>query len=254
MKSQTLREVLDEHIPTPTPIIADGILNEGNKLIMYGKPKAMKSIGVKRLMLSLAEGQAWLGHQTPSSGVRVLYLQMEITKFETQYRLRGMVNGTGGVTLAEVRVWTNMAGIKIDTSAGYDELEQEIVDVAPQLVIIDPIYKVLSGDMLNAQHMAPLFDALDRLIVRHGIAVVLIHHARKGPSDPKERHVDAGAEDMMGSVLFSAWPDSVIRVKRNGGELVFITEMARNSRSGIEDVTTRVGAGLKLEPASQVRV
>lgn len=159
---------------------------------------------------------------------------------------------SGSCQLAEMLVWTQLAGVKLDTPEGYYELEAEIVETRPQLVIIDPVYKCLTGDMLNAQAMTPVFDSLDRLIAKHGVSIVLIHHSRKGVANPKERHLDGDAEDMMGSILFSAWPDTVMRVKRDKQELVFRVEFAREADSNIEDVVVGVKQGLELQPEEEL--
>lgn len=249
MKSQRLVTVLTEVLPDPVSIVGEGILNDGNKMIVYGKPKAMKSIGVKRLALNLLTGSSWLGHRV-TAGQRILYLQMEITKREMQKRLQEMAQtdcGTG-----DLLVWTQLSGVKLDTAEGLAEVVEEIAAVQPSLVIIDPVYKTLTGDMLNAQSMTPVFDNLDKLIAASKVSIVLIHHSRKGVANPKERHVDGDAEDMMGSILFSAWPDSVVRVKRDKQKLDFRVEFAREAGGSIEDVSVGVSENLLLIPDEEV--
>jgi hypothetical protein len=128
-------------------------------------------------------------------------------------------------------------------------LEEEITATGAELVIVDPIFKVLSGEM-SQDELSPLFDRLDELIGRTKCAMLLIHHQRKGVVGAKV----SGSDEMMGSVLFQAWPDTVLGVRRNGEYLTIKFEMVRNAEGDIPDVTTRIEEGYAFEPGTGVTV
>jgi hypothetical protein len=59
--------------------------------------------------------------------------------------------------------------------------------------------------------VAPLLAFLRELQRRHGIAVVVVHHAKKGAG-----RIRAG-QALRGSSEFHAWGDSNLYLRRNGG-------------------------------------
>lgn len=253
LKSKSLQVILTETLPVPVSIIGGGLLNAGTKAIMYGKPQAMKSIASKRLLLNVGDGQNWLGLGVPRHGVRVLYVQLEIPEFELQERIRLMANGKGGVLESETFVW-NVADLVLDQASGQQELEAEIAATGAELVIIDPIYKIVAGDILQAVYMKQLFDYLDRLIRARGISVLLVHHQRKGSVGQRG---DGDAEEMLGTVLFNAWPDTIIHVKRvqDGivDHLTFRFDKVRHARRKLKDVTARIDKGLTMTPTTGIK-
>ena len=71
--------------------------------------------------------------------------------------------------------------------------------------------------------MAPLLAYLRELQRRHAIAVVVVHHAKKGPG-----HIRAG-QALRGSSEFRAWGDSNLYLRRNrdprdGGDITLTVE------------------------------
>ena len=153
-----------------------------------------------------------MSFKTPNKPLSVLYVQCELPEPELKKRAKLMVgsvpqaaNHTGKLWL-----WTEHY-LKLDTNAGYGLLDKHVEALKPDLVIIDPIYKVLSGSMLEYGDVLPFLDRMDSLLSRRGVAVMLISHPRKGGPD------ESGADDMLGSSLFPDWADTTIRVSRVGG-------------------------------------
>lgn len=173
------------------------------------------------LGLSLATGSKWLGLiGTPADGVDVLYVQTEIPQPMLQGRAKIMASNY------DLKLRTNSAGIwkpgdhlffltehflKLDNANGYSQVLKAVQNLRPKVVILDPLYKMLSGDLLKADVATPFLDSLDQLIAKTNIALVIIAHPRKGEAD------ETGADDMLGSSLFPDWADTVIRASRTGG-------------------------------------
>src|SRR5262249_29649879 len=90
--------------------------------------------------------------------------------------------------------------------------------------------------------VAPLLDFLRGLQRRHRVAVLLVHHARKGAS-----HVRAG-QALRGSSELHAWGDSNLYVRRsNDNELsLTIEHRAARSADGICLTLPAEGASLAL--------
>jgi RecA-family ATPase len=221
------------------PIIGDGILYEGSKAIIYGKYKSLKSMLAIRLCLSVIHGDKWLGFDTTPTNV--LYLQLEIVEPMLQERLKtmlvkttvgngvGIPNGNGNKPPPKkLWLWTEKT-IKIDTQEGFDRVSAEIGRFKPGLVVIDPIYKIVSGDLLSTNHIQKLTDWLDTLMDAHGISIVLVHHSRKGSGEETW-----GSDNMLGSSIFNNWADSIIEIQRQSFSDVLVKfENIRHSKTDI---------------------
>jgi RecA-family ATPase len=223
------------------PIISNGILYEGSKAIIYGKYKSLKSMLAIRLCLSVIHGDKWLGFDTVATDV--LYLQLEIVEPMLQERLKTMLvkttvgNGVGipnsnsngnAPKPKKLWLWTEKT-IKIDTQEGFDRVSAEIGRFKPGLVVIDPIYKIVSGDLLSTNHIQKLTDWLDSLMDAHGISIVLVHHSRKGSGEETW-----GSDNMLGSSIFNNWADSIIEIQRQSFSDVLVKfENIRHSKTDI---------------------
>jgi RecA-family ATPase len=72
-------------------------------------------------------------------------------------------------------------------------------------IIIDPIYKVLTGDENSAEHMAHFCNQFDKVCNELGCAVIYCHHHSKGGQGDK-RSMDRAS----GSGVFARDPDALL--------------------------------------------
>lgn len=198
----------------PDSMLGNGLLYREGKAILYGRYKSFKSMLSLWLMLCVADGTPWLGFETPSGGRSVLYVQSEVPHSLLHQRFFKMWDGWRAVNgnkrpLNLVHFGTEPY-LKLDTSGGYDTLEKVLSELEPSLVIMDPVYKLMSGNILDPNSVRALLDSLDRLIAKHKFALMLVAHPRKSAMEETEW----GSDALLGSVFFSAWADSVIKVTR----------------------------------------
>lgn len=198
----------------PDSMLGKGLLYREGKAILYGRYKSFKSMLSLWLMLCVADGVPWLGFETPSGGRSVLYVQSEVPHSLLHQRFFKMWAGWKAVNgnkrpLNLVHFGTEPY-LKLDTTAGHDVLDNALTELEPSLVIMDPVYKLMSGNILDPNSVRNLLDSLDGLIAKHKFALMLIAHPRKSAIDEAEW----GSDALLGSVFFSAWADSVIKVTR----------------------------------------
>jgi len=176
---------------------------------------------VTDLGMCLATGTNWLNYiDTPKKGVNVLYAQTEVPDRMLQERvekiagnmpLEGAVSPNGSWKWQDhLWLWTEHY-LKLDQNAGYGLLTKHVKALKPSVVIIDPLYSLVSGSFLKVEVAGPFLDRMNALIANHHLALVIVAHPRKGEPD------QYGADDLMGSSLFADWADTVIRVTRQGG-------------------------------------
>lgn len=220
MEPQTVGEFLDWQPEYPEPVIGGGVLYPQGKVFIYGKKDSLKSMTSMGLGMCLVCGYPWANLEIPG-GDRVLYLQFEITHPMLHKRVAKMCgawkqeHGHIQEIRDEMLVWSEPF-LKLDNNMGRGILIDKLRRYKPTVLIVDPIYKALSGNILDPNSVRTLVDSLDSLIDLFKISLILIHHTRKGSLEDQPTEYDP-SDDMLGSAVFSWWADSIIKVKRKGG-------------------------------------
>ncbi len=229
---QSLEDILKKPPSYPRALVGAGLLYEQTKMIVYGRYKALKSMLGLDLAFSLAGGRDWLGFSTPDSGVSVFYLQLEISYqlFRSRLSQTWSHRQRYGNLLKPLNFWTQH-WLKLDQAAGFNLLNHYMNQYRPDLLIVDPLYKVLSGNLLAAIDVQKVIDSLDILMGRYGMSIVLISHTRKGLMDMGEW----GSDDLIGSMFFSAWADTILKVERRGGDRLAVKfDVVRHAETELE--------------------
>ncbi len=193
--------------PVPKPLIAGGILNEQNKAVLFGGPKTGKSILAQQLAFCVAAGVPWVGFGT-TQGI-VYYVQAEISKNSFHWRILKMADHSNLVIPIGSAFFSSKFNLKLDHRQAFDELYHAIAKVKPILLIVDPLYRLISRP--DEYCLGALTDALDSYIEHFNLSVVIVHHSRKprlGPSGI----IDMGGWELRGPVI-EQWADSIIRVR-----------------------------------------
>ena len=113
---------------------------------------------------------------------------------------RGLGDGWQG----RVDVW-NLRGHAVPLDKLVPRLLHRASGRGYALVIIDPIYKVITGDENSASEMAAFCNQFDRICSALGAAVVYCHHHSKGQQGAK-RTMDRAS----GSGVFARDPDAML--------------------------------------------
>lgn len=151
-------------------------------------------------MHAIAEGRRWLGWQCAQG--RVLYVNLELDRASCLHRIHD-VYAALGVEPANLRnfdVW-NLRGKAVPM----DKLAPRLIRRAAKrdyiAIVIDPIYKVITGDENSADQMARFCNQFDLVCTELGCAVIYCHHHSKGLQGQK-RSMDRAS----GSRVFAATP------------------------------------------------
>lgn len=188
------------------PEIIGGVLREGHKMRLTGPSKAGKSFALLELAVALTEGTAWLGRFPCPNPGNVLYVNMELDEASLAHRLKAIYAALGvrPKHAKSLYVW-QMRG----RATPLDKLAPIIIrrcrDMHLRAVIVDPIYKVLTGDENAAADMARFCNLFDRIAMECGCAVIDCHHHSKGAQAGK-RSMDRAS----GSGVFARDPDALL--------------------------------------------
>ena len=193
--------------PLAEPIV-DGILRRKQKMLVVGPSKAGKSFLMIELAIAIAEGWEWIGHQCRKG--RVLIINFEIQRPSMLRRIQEVwdvmagAHESGITAKGNLDVW-NLRG----HGAPLDKLTPMLVRQAAtgdyDMIIIDPIYKVLTGDENSASDMATFCNEFDKISEQLGCAVTYCHHHAKGKAGKK-----ASMDRASGSGVFVRDPDAFL--------------------------------------------
>ena len=193
-----------DHLPELSPPLIDGILRQGHKMLLAGPSKAGKSFLLIELVMAIAEGRPWLGF--PCAQGRVLYVNLELDRASCLHRFRDVYAALGWqpTALANIDIW-NLRG----QSLPMDKLAPKLIRRAAKkryaAIVIDPIYKVITGDENSADQMARFCNQFDLICTQLGAAVIYCHHHSKGAQGGK-RAMDRAS----GSGVFARDPDALL--------------------------------------------
>ena len=95
---------------------------------------------------------------------------------------------------------------------GMNLLQTDIEEVSPDVIIIDCLYKIVSGSVSNEIDLKKVITNIDRIRQSHNIAFIFIHHPRKDQSTEAEEYIGKGIEEMLTSSIFGNWLDTVVKV------------------------------------------
>ena len=200
---ESLEEVWGK-LPELAPPLIEGVLRQGHKMLIAGPSKAGKSYGLIELCIAIAEGREWLGWQCTKG--RVLYVNLELDRASCLHRFHDIYTAMGWKpeNIRNLDIW-NLRG----KSVPMDKLAPKLIRRAAKknyiAIIIDPIYKIITGDENSADQMAQFCNQFDLVCTELGCAVIYCHHHSKG-SQGQKRSMDRAS----GSGVFARDPDALL--------------------------------------------
>lgn len=200
---ESMADVWD-NLPELAPPLIDGVLRQGHKMLIAGPSKAGKSYALIELCCAIAEGKKWLEWNCTQG--RVMYVNLELDRASCLHRFKDVYTALGITpnNLSNIDIW-NLRG----RSVPMDKLAPKLIRRASKknyiAIIIDPIYKVITGDENSADQMAHFCNQFDKVCTELGCAVIYCHHHSKGAQGGK-RSMDRAS----GSGVFARDPDALI--------------------------------------------
>ena len=210
--------------------------------IVGGEPKCCKSFLALDLAVAVAAGIPCLRRFAVPRAGRVLLFAAEDALHIVRGRLEGICAATGlALTDLDIQVIT-APSLRLDFDADRRNLAETVARLQPRRLILDPIVRLHRIDENASGEVAPLLAYLRDLQRRHGTAVLVVHHARKGASG-----VRAG-QALRGSSEFHAWGDSNLYLRRDGDNLSLSVEhRAAPSMAPVTIELAQRGDALALE-------
>lgn len=192
--------------PVLADVLIEGILRKGHKMLISGPSKAGKSFFLMELAVALANGQKWIGFQCQKS--RVLYINFEIDSASCIHRfmdIRAALKERQHLDCScndDLMIW-NLRGHAMPLNEMVPKITAKCKDFNLDVILVDPIYKVLMGDENNASDMGAFCNEFDKIANLLHCSVIYCHHHSKGAQGFKK-----AMDRASGSGVFARDPDA----------------------------------------------
>ena len=193
-----------EDMPPLAPELIKGVLRQGHKMLIAGPSKAGKSFALINMSIAIAEGHHWFGWECTQG--KVLYVNLELDRASCLHRFRDVYRAMGieARNISNIDIW-NLRGKTVPMDKLAPKLIRRAYKKGYIAVIIDPIYKVLTGDENSADQMAHFTNQFDKVATELGSSVIYCHHHSKGSQGGKK-----SMDRASGSGVFARDPDALI--------------------------------------------
>jgi hypothetical protein len=215
-------------VPPERRWLIDGLWADQAVGIVGGEPKCCKSFLALDLAVAVASGGPCLRRFRTAQTGRVLLFAAEDALHVVRRRLDGICLAAG-VALANLDIQVITApSMRLDIADDRERLATTVQSLRPKLLVLDPFVRLHCIDENAAAEVAPLLSYLRDLQWRYQLAVVVVHHARKGAGKTRD------GQALRGSSEFHAWGDSNLYLRRHGDQLTLAIEhRAAASATGI---------------------
>lgn len=204
-------EAWDEDAIPARPWVAEGFLLRGAVTVIVGAPAAGKSSLMVGWAASLALGMEY-GKLKPVHPLSVMTYNVEDDRDEQRRRFTAFLHWSGhspcqlGSKLT--RIGTDGVGTLlalnsencIQVTPAMQQLERELEARKPDVLMLDPfveLHEVEENDNTSVRTVMAYFRSL---AIKYNMAVVLLHHTRKGAvGNPGDPDVARGASAVIGA-------------------------------------------------------
>lgn len=177
--------------------------------ILGGAPKTGKSFFALELAVAVASATAAAGRFVVATPGPVLLCAAEDPPAVVVQRLAALAAARAH-PLATLPVAVIVEpGVRLPD--GLPRLAATVAQVAPRLLILDPLIRLHRADENSAADMAGVLDGLRGLARATECAILLVHHTRKAPAGGVAGHGLRGSSDLH------AFGDTNLYLRRVGG-------------------------------------
>jgi hypothetical protein len=239
-------------VPATTRPLVVGLLDRGERLLIFGAPDSTKSLFTQELALAIHRGEPFLGvYATTKAHVAIVDEEVEPSQLARRLEKIARAHSVG-LTDEDLPRLLVGDGARLDSEAAAQRLGDWLMAENIEVVVFDSLRPLIGGlGEDKADDMSVIFNRLKdiqraaREDTGHDLAVVLIHHTGK----TRGGYV-APATLARGSTHIMAAVDSALflRRNRNGGPVVaeMVKVRNRSDRPRFSVMVEDDGVGLRL--------
>ena len=222
--------------------LIDGLWADQAVGIIGGEPKCCKSFLALDMAVAVASGAPCLRRFPVTQTGRVLLYAAEDALHVVRRRLVGICRAAGvALEALDLQVITAPT-LRLDLAEDQARLLATVDALRPRMLVLDPFVRLHRVDENVAGAVAPLLAYLRDLQRSFQVAVVVVHHARKGAGNTR------GGQALRGSSEFHAWVDVTLYLRRLDDRILLAAEhRAAPSLDAVPLALVGAGDALALE-------
>lgn len=212
-----------------------------------GLPEARKTWACMDLAIECArpEGGMWLG-RFPVKPIRVIYVDQERSKIETQRRFRAMAKAKGldpKILTPNLLVRCNTT-TRLDIESSREAFRRKLTEWRPALVIVDSFSTFHTKDENNKMEVQSVLEVIKSLRAEFKCTFVFVDHenkmAFKNRKGDDHDEIMVSFDKMSGSVAKAAVAETVFTVRHHDLTTSFIHHTKSNVGEKIPPLQLRV--------------
>lgn len=212
-------EFADSQPPRPDWLVEPLLARQG-RVILYAPEGEGKSLMSLQIAAQAACGFAPLGRFETGGPKKCLYVDLEQADYDIASRMRQLkltIKQAGGEP-GNLHILRRPDGIDAETTTGQGELERAVSRVRPDILFVDPLYKLVFDDMNKEPVVKAALLFLDRIRRYYGCGIWLVHHPRKSP-DPSIKR-GSMSSDLFGAGVLLRWTETLLVMPESDDRLV----------------------------------
>lgn len=192
--------------PEPKPMLIEGLLAQGEMMVLAAARASYKSWASMSLAMSLADGYGrWLDTFAIRKRCRVLVIHGEMDASAAYGRWKLLLGndtispnifdlyGAGRVIIARVRRQDGPETVETARAILPAGLEATVAEIRPDVIIIDPWAAFYGGAENSNDDADAVLNELGELARRHGLSVIATHHFSKATDQMEAENLWRGA-------------------------------------------------------------
>ena len=200
-----------------SPWLVEQVWGQGGVGVIGGAPKSCKTWLALEIAVAVASGRPCLDRFDVAQPGRVLVYAAEDAPEQMRERIESLARARRTDFNALDVCLILEPSLRLDRTDDLRRLRETLARYRPTLLVLDPYVRLQRVDENDATKVSSVLAALRELSRTFHLAVTLVHHTRKNPTD------NAGLA-LRGSSDFYAWADSILYLRRRRGDLLLTSE------------------------------
>lgn len=197
------------------PIVAKGSIG-----FVAGLPEAKKTWLLMDLAIEMARGGGLWLKKFPVIGAKVLFIDQERAKSETQRRFKALITAK---SLEMTSLKDNLfircgSSTKLDLQHSYDAFRKELGDIKPDVVMVDSFATFHTKNESTRMEVQIVLEKIKKLRDEFGCMFLLVHHETKAAYQSRKEGAAPSYLDMSGNVAIPAAAEMTLSVVQHDDE------------------------------------
>ncbi len=213
----------------------------GSISFVAGLPETQKTWLMLDFAIEAARGGKWL-ERYPIEKSRVIFIDQERPKSETQRRIAAMLKGKK-LSMNDIKDQLFIrcgSTVKIDLQHSFEAFRKYLGERKPDIVIVDSLATFHTREESNRMEIQFVLEKVKELRDEFGCSFVFLHHETKMAFQSAKEGQPSSYLDMAGNVAIPAAAEHVFNMRRQDSASCFLYHTKNNLGMKIPNMLTKV--------------